>query len=269
MAMDSWLGVMILSVFSICNWAYKMDNLPSINNEDFIKECVELHNNFRSQVAPKASNMLRMSWDAGLAKVAETWAKRCEFKHNVDLSKPRRLHRNFSFVGENLWVGSLGGFSEKSAIKLWNDEVQYYNFQSLKCTHVCGHYTQVVWADSYKVGCAVQYCPELKETRIRSGALFVCNYGPAGNYYQTRPYQEGEPCSACKKDKCVDRLCVNPKRDGVTDKPHHISPWDLPKPYGEETDTRERSVSLILILVPFFIVLSVILAILIKHYYPR
>ncbi|XP_068950930.1 glioma pathogenesis-related protein 1-like [Petaurus breviceps papuanus] len=268
MAMDFWLGIMIFSVFSICSWAYE-DNLPSIENKAFIKNCVDFHNEFRSQVTPKASNMLRMSWDTDLAKIAKTWAKRCEFKHNYDLHKFGKLQHSFPSLGENLWGGSIGTFSEKSAIKLWNDEVKNYDFQTQNCTRVCGHYTQIVWASSYKVGCAAQFCPELKGTGIKPGVLFVCDYGPAGNYNHMRPYQEGEPCSACKEDTCVDRLCANPKRDGLTDKANEINPLEPSKPNAEETVPRERRVSLILILVPFLIILSVILAILINHYFPK
>uniref|UniRef100_A0A8C5LDT5 SCP domain-containing protein n=1 Tax=Jaculus jaculus TaxID=51337 RepID=A0A8C5LDT5_JACJA len=57
----------------------------------------------------------------------------------------------------------------------------------------------VVWADSYKVGCAVQFCPNV--------AHFICNYGPGGNY-PTWPYSRGATCSACPKDdKCLNNLC--------------------------------------------------------------
>uniref|UniRef100_A0A8C6RNX8 SCP domain-containing protein n=1 Tax=Nannospalax galili TaxID=1026970 RepID=A0A8C6RNX8_NANGA len=83
------------------------------------------------------------------------------------------------------------------------------DFNTRKCKKVCGHYTQVVWADSYKVGCAVQFCP-------RDGAHFICNYGPAGNY-PTWPYERGAVCSDCPKDDmCLNKLCINPRRDQVT-----------------------------------------------------
>uniref|UniRef100_A0A7N4PUQ5 SCP domain-containing protein n=1 Tax=Sarcophilus harrisii TaxID=9305 RepID=A0A7N4PUQ5_SARHA len=257
--MDSCLKIMIFSLLSICNWAYKMDSLPTIDNEAFIKECVDIHNKFRSQVTPKASNMRRVSWDADLAKVAKEWAQKCKFEHNPDLNIPQKLYPSFSAVGENLWIGSIGAFSENEAIKSWNDEVKNYDFQNKKCTGVCGHYTQVVWAATYKIGCAVQFCPKIARSVITNGAVFVCDYGPAGNYYNMKPYKEGEPCSACKEDTCVDQLCTNPK-------------WDeeaaSPKP-GTETTKGHRKVSLVLILVPIFVTLAIILiiVIVIKRYF--
>ncbi|XP_051846789.1 glioma pathogenesis-related protein 1-like [Antechinus flavipes] len=268
--MDSCLKIMIFSLFSICNWAYKIDTLPTIENEAFIKECVDSHNKFRSQVTPKASNMLRVSWDADLAKVAKEWAQKCKFGHNPDLNKPKKLHPTFSTVGENLWIGSVGSFSENFAIKTWNDKAKDYDFQNKKCTGICGHYTQVVWAESYKIGCAVQYCPQIAQSFIINGVIFVCDYGPAGNY-NMQPYTEGEPCSACKEDTCVDQLCTNPKRDGEAASPKPDGDAATHKPGTQETTKGRHKVSLVLILVPIFVILAIILiiVIVIKRYFAR
>jgi len=47
----------------------------------------------------------------------------------------------------------------------------------------CGHYTQIIWADTQKVGCAYHNCNKGNE-----GAFFVCHYWPPGNY-ATYPYE--------------------------------------------------------------------------------
>lgn len=58
----------------------------------------------------------------------------------------------------------------------------------LLCMSVCfivffngnGACVQVVWATSYKVGCAVHLCPDgIKQTTFSQGVNFVCNYAPA------------------------------------------------------------------------------------------
>ncbi|CAK9327998.1 unnamed protein product [Citrullus colocynthis] len=46
---------------------------------------------------------------------------------------------------------------------------------------VCGHYTQVVWKDSIRIGCAKANCRT-------GGAFIVCNYDPHGNIIGQRPY---------------------------------------------------------------------------------
>ncbi|XP_007503133.2 glioma pathogenesis-related protein 1 isoform X1 [Monodelphis domestica] len=260
MVMDTRLGIMIFSIFPLCNCSYTKDTLPKITNEDFIKECVDIHNKLRSSVSPKASNMLKMSWDPDLAKTARAWAKRCEFKHNIYLDTAKMAHPTFNPVGENMWTGSLGQFTPTVAIQMWYDEVKNYDYQTQKCTGVCGHYTQVVWANSYKIGCAVQFCPKVKGFgALSNGAHFLCDYGPAGNY-PTRPYKKGNACSDCRGEKCVKKLCENPNRDEVKGTNFHPV-WEIFE--------RNRKLSLTLTLGPLFIILFAIVVSLIKHYYPR
>ncbi|XP_061271536.1 glioma pathogenesis-related protein 1 isoform X2 [Bos javanicus] len=172
-AVTAWMLSVVSSSSTPAN------TLPDIENEDFIKDCVRMHNKFRSSVTPAASDMLYMTWDPLLAQIAKAWASHCEFAHNKRLKPPYKLHPNFTSLGENLWTGSLSIFSVSSAITDWYDEVKYYDFKTRKCNKVCGHYTQVVWADSYKVGCAVHFCPRVSGFgALLNGAHFICNYGP-------------------------------------------------------------------------------------------
>ncbi|XP_061495696.1 glioma pathogenesis-related protein 1 [Rhineura floridana] len=201
-----FFGVLVFLNLSISCYFYDSNTLPDIGNAHFIEECVRMHNNFRSSVNPSASNMKRMSWDHELAKTANSWAKMCQFQHNADLKVPGKAHPNFTAVGENIWTGSLHLFNVTVALTDWYNEVQYYNYATQNCNYVCGHYTQMVWATSYKVGCAVHFCPKVKGFNIPNAALFICNYGPGGNY-PARPYKTGAACSDCHEEPCADRLC--------------------------------------------------------------
>ncbi|XP_031539185.1 glioma pathogenesis-related protein 1 [Vicugna pacos] len=257
LAVTAWLVSLVSSS------PYSASTLPDIDNEDFIKDCVQIHNKFRSGVNPTASDMLYMTWDPGLAQVAKAWARNCQFAHNGRLKPPHKLHPNFTSLGENLWTGSLVIFSVSAAITDWYNEVQDYDFQTRKCGKVCGHYTQVVWADSYKVGCAVQFCPRVSGFEGFQGlAHFICNYGPAGNY-PTWPYKKGSTCSACpSNDKCLDNLCANPQRDKVTRYYSVVFPdWPI--------YPRNRHLSLFLVISPPIILLTVIIIILVKYKYPH
>uniref|UniRef100_A0A8C9DJS9 GLI pathosis related 1 n=2 Tax=Lemuridae TaxID=9445 RepID=A0A8C9DJS9_PROSS len=247
----------------VSSYSFTENTLPDIENEDFIKDCVRIHNKFRSEVNPTASDMLYMTWDPALAQIAKAWAKYCRFAHNVQLKSPHKLHPNFTSLGENIWTGSLSIFSVSSAITSWYDEIRYYDFKTRKCNKVCGHYTQVVWADSYKVGCAVQFCAKVSGFESLSrGAHFICNYGPAGNY-PTWPYKKGATCSACRNnDKCLDNLCVNPQRDKVTRYYSVVYP-------GWTISSRNRYTSLFLIVSAIIRLLSVIVTIFVKHKYPN
>ncbi|NXE46795.1 GLIP1 protein, partial [Casuarius casuarius] len=250
-------AVFFLDLFIRCN-ASAQNLLPDIEDAKFIKDCVTAHNNFRTKVNPPASNMLRMSWDPALAKTAKAWAKKCKFKHNIYLKKPGKVHPTFTPVGENIWTGTATIFSVDAALSDWFNEVGSYNFNTNICTEMCGHYTQVVWATSYKVGCAVHFCNAVEYfPGLFRAAHFVCNYGPAGNY-PTKPYKAGQPCSGCSNDKCVDNLCVHPPTV-----PAHIPPVGHPHP---SCDNYCLSVS---ILRPLFLVLCAGTCALVQQWYPH
>ncbi|XP_019508742.1 PREDICTED: glioma pathogenesis-related protein 1 [Hipposideros armiger] len=254
------LAVTAWTVSVLSSYSHPADGLPDINNETFIKDCVQIHNKFRSEVKPRASDMLYMTWDPVLAQVAKAWARNCKFQHNIQLQQPHKLHPNFTSLGENIWTGSLSIFSASSAIESWYSEIQYYDFKTRKCNKVCGHYTQVVWAESYKVGCAVHFCPQVSGVGFRNAAHFICNYGPPGNY-PTWPYKRGSTCSACpQNDMCLDNLCANPQRDKVTRYYSIVYPdWPLSQ--------RNRHLSLFLIVSPPILILSAIITILVKNKY--
>ncbi|CAO2581649.1 Glioma pathogenesis-related protein 1 [Lemmus lemmus] len=250
--MQATLAIMVWMASSVSSSSYTASTLPDITNEDFIQECVQTHNQRRSKVNPTARNMMYMSWDPELARIAKMWTKVCQFEHNPRLKS--RLHPNFTAVGENIWTGSLTLFSVSSAISSWYDEIKYYNFRTGRCTGVCGHYTQVVWADSYKVGCAVQFCPRGPSTN--------CLLLHRGNYL-TLPYKQGTTCSDCPKDdRCLNNLCINPRRDGVS----CYYSGDYP---GRPIYLRNRYTSLFLIVKAVLLLLSVIITILVKHKYPN
>ncbi|XP_041071607.1 glioma pathogenesis-related protein 1-like [Carcharodon carcharias] len=156
-----------------------------ITDPTFIQDCVNQHNKFRSEVSPPATNMFAMTWDEALAKSAKAWSRTCMFKHNPSLKKKGTVHPTFFPIGENIYI-STGRFNVKTAIKRWNDEVFDYDYNTNTCKpkKPCGHYTQLAWAKSYKVGCAVSDCPRgIKSSGLKGpGVIFVCNYAPSAVY---------------------------------------------------------------------------------------
>ncbi|XP_054552816.1 GLIPR1-like protein 1 [Talpa occidentalis] len=149
--------------------------IPSITDRDFIDQCVRTHNELRGKVSPPAADMKYMTWEAALAKVAKAWADKCKFEHNSCLPKQYGCHAMFQYIGENIWLGGLRIFSPKFAVNSWYNETAFYNFDTLSCSLICGHYTQVVWAKSKRVGCAISLCPNLGNDQT---SIFVCNYAP-------------------------------------------------------------------------------------------
>ena len=61
-----------------------------------------------------------------------------------------------------------------------------------------GHYTQVVWAKSLRIGCGVTYCPSLKGSFLKNGMIIGCRYLPGGNYMGQAPYvNSSSNCNTC------------------------------------------------------------------------
>ncbi len=64
----------------------------------------------------------------------------------------------------------------------WGNEKPDYFYAKNKCKprKMCGHYTQIVWKTTKKVGCAKIICDEMD--------VWVCNYDPPGNWIGQKPY---------------------------------------------------------------------------------
>ena len=130
------------------------------------------HNQVRS-----AHGVPDIAWDNDLAAVAQAWADNCEWGHNSGRSDSYP-----GYVGENIY-GASSVPSGAQITESWASEEADYDYDTNSCSDDCGHYTQVVWADSLKLGCAISNCPN-----IPTSNFVVCNYSPGGNFNGEKPY---------------------------------------------------------------------------------
>lgn len=166
------------------------------------------HNALRKQEG--SSNMLKMSYDGDLGNRAQEWADQCRWKHGLTEMC------DGTGIGQNMYM-TTGSLDVNSAIQGWYNEKSDYNYNANSCPQgvMCGHYTQVVWAESSSVGCGATQCPVVyfdDGTTWTNAVIFVCNYAPAGNY-PTQPFLKGSMCSQCpwvanSGTKCDDGLCA-------------------------------------------------------------
>lgn len=130
------------------------------------------HNRERAEVGVPA-----LEWDAGLAADAAGWAQALaatdRFAHSpADPSDPQ-------VQGENLWAGTRGAWAPEEMVGLWIAEKADYRpgiFPAVSRSgslEKVGHYTQLIWRATRKVGCAVA-------TGTREDIL-VCRYSSGGN----------------------------------------------------------------------------------------
>ncbi len=138
--------------------------------KDNLVGITDSHNEFR-----RLKNLPDLVWDDELADYANEWA--------MNLKKSRKCkmkHRDKNKFGENLAWGKKSNFKAKDVVKMWHDEEANYNYANNSCKGVCGHYTQVVWKNSKKLGCAMAACGDEE--------VWVCNYDPPGNFVGQKPY---------------------------------------------------------------------------------
>ncbi|ACA98977.1 MULTISPECIES: CAP domain-containing protein [Cyanophyceae] len=136
-----------------------------------IEQMLAAHNEWRSP-----HNLPDLVWSETLANHAQTWAERLAAQERVE-------HNTSDDYGENIAKSSNLVLSPTAVVNLWGNEIQDYDYGTNRCQpgKVCGHYTQIVWRDTEKVGCGM--------VRKDNGwEVWVCNYDPPGNYRGQRPY---------------------------------------------------------------------------------
>ncbi|RZM01051.1 MAG: serine protease [Sphingomonas sp.] len=117
-----------------------------------------------------------LAWDADLGASAQAhadeMARSGEFRHAV---QPRGVAPE----GENLWAGMRGAFRYEDMVTLWTAERDDFvneptpGFSRSGDWHKVGHYTQIVWRQTTRFGCAM--------ASDATTDYVVCRYSPAGN----------------------------------------------------------------------------------------
>jgi len=171
---------------------------------------VDWHNAHRLYVAkghqkglPHAANMRLMTWDTTLENWAQNWASKCAINHNPD-SKRKGYGENLywacnpSPADRNSVLNTIG----ETSVKKWYSEVSYFDrsyINPFQYQNAYGHFSQVVWADTDKIGCGIAHfkisrCPGYPYT-----TALVCNYKgiSKGNLPGAPMYVKGTPCSQC------------------------------------------------------------------------
>lgn len=135
--------------------------------EDFAREMLDAHNDVRSRV-----ELPPLQWSAELAGYSQKWA-------NSLITSNRIAHNSQSPYGENIFSSGPGS-TPAAVITEWASEARNYTYITNTCNGVCGHYTQLIWKSTQKVGCAMAH-----DTRRE---IWVCSYDPPGNYRGEWPY---------------------------------------------------------------------------------
>ncbi|XP_067625342.1 uncharacterized protein [Eurosta solidaginis] len=131
---------------------------------EFELNFLEAHNKYRAHHGSPPSSL-----DRDLCNYAQEWARNLANRNILQ-------HRSNNSYGENIYMtmGNENGVSAQDAVQRWYDEVRNYSFKNGGFGGSTGHFTQVVWKGSQRLGVGV----------ARSGhtTFVVANYDPPGNY---------------------------------------------------------------------------------------
>lgn len=134
----------------------------------FSYNLLNLHNNARA-----VYGIPKLAWSDSLAATSQIWA-------NTLARTGKFVHSKRVLTGENLAYGTRGVFTPTRLFNLWMAEKKYF-ISGKKFPYVStsgsykdvGHYTQLIWSTTKKVGCAIASSSKL--------SYLVCQYQGPGN----------------------------------------------------------------------------------------
>ena len=153
------------------------DPRPKPRGEPLLRAAVlDVHNRARAAYGTRP-----LVYDTRLAAdamvYATTLARSGRFEHDPQTGrKPKQ--------GENLFMGTRGAYRYERMMQLMVDERADYvpgifpNVSRNGRWWEVGHYTQIIWPTTRRVGCAV--------AASRTDEYLVCRYTPGGNVVGTR-----------------------------------------------------------------------------------
>jgi len=125
-------------------------------------------------------------WDSALAadaaQYADQMARTALFRHSAKATRAIAS-------GENLWMGPRRLYSYEVMVDSFLDEKKYFrsgarlpDFSTNGRWQDVGHYTQMIWRGTRRLGCALG--------DGRNYEYLVCRYFPAGNIFGKGPFDE-------------------------------------------------------------------------------
>jgi pathogenesis-related protein 1 len=191
--------------------ATQIDENSSENKLTAVESAIVDRHNYYRNLDFQDSNL---TWDATLAEHAQQWADYLAQNYTqADAKNGASPHASqykssthglpYKGEGENIaWAsagleyvldepvdiskeGSAGNINGKyGAVDMWANEKAYYDYEANSGHgNTVGHYTQVVWQKTTKVGCG-----KAESKTDRGGSFVVCRYYIAGNMSGEKPY---------------------------------------------------------------------------------
>jgi len=133
--------------------------------------------NFKSGILSRSNDYRRahavkqLTWDSTLASYAKNYLN----KAGSGAGKCPKFEHSGGPYGENLAIGYA---TPRDTVSAWGDERAKYDFKKGEFSGATGHFTQLVWAGTTRVGCNRKFCNG--DNGIK-GWYVACEYAPRGN----------------------------------------------------------------------------------------
>ena len=204
---------------------------PGIMSVDDKKIILMSHNKLRNQIAigtnpigprlPYAQNMVQMYYSDSIGAKAQAWANKCTFKHSKQNERKQPQFKTGENIYQSTWFGGKPEKNWQKVIESWYSEINNFAGKSVVSFSpngpTTGHFTQVIWANSYFVGCGYASYSNMVGTVTH---LHVCQYGPIGNIMGFPIYK----ASTDKGCRCPAELsCNNVTFPGLCCPPGHCN----------------------------------------------
>ncbi|WP_439533492.1 CAP domain-containing protein [Polymorphobacter sp.] len=161
-----WAWPAALSLLVLLTGAADAEPIIAAEPPDFMARVMALHNRARAEV-----KVPPLVWDEALVADARLWATALARQRLFEHDQTNRPEPQ----GENLFMGTAGAYSVEEMIGEWVSERALLRGPGdwLASFPAVGHYTQMVWRTTSRVGCAM----------MRNGEddYLVCRYRKAGN----------------------------------------------------------------------------------------
>lgn len=141
------------------------------------KAVVDFHNKVRKDVG-----VAPLQWSNELAAYAQAWADHlaasCKISH-----RPHDQSAWGQKYGENIYWVSNRSMPPLAAARGWYSEIKDFRKGAIQVQNISrtGHYTQMVWKDTRKMGMGMAVC-------ANGTVIYVANYDPPGNYIGEQPF---------------------------------------------------------------------------------
>ncbi len=153
-------------------------NTGSNFSSDEAEAILRIHNEARTEVGVPP-----LEWSGEIAAFCQEWTDHlangcCCLQH-----RPKSGIWTQKY-GENGYSGTYGYHGVESAMNSWLSEKSKYTGHVLSTANwsLAGHYTQMVWSSSRRIGCG--------KSRCGNKIIIFCNYYPPGNYLGRKPYKK-------------------------------------------------------------------------------